>query len=50
MGKIISLPDNLQVGGDFDIRQTPLSKLYSVNQILKMIEDKGGFVKGEVKV
>ena len=46
--KIKSLPDNLHVGGGLDLRDTPLSKKYSIDQIRKIIEDKGGFVKGNI--
>ena len=45
---IKSLPNNLQVGGFLDLGNTPLSKMYSGYQIRKMIEDKGGFVKGYI--
>ena len=46
--KIKSLPDNLHVGGCLYLNKTPLSKKYSKEEIRKMIEDKGGFVKGGI--
>ena len=45
---IKSLPNNLQVGWDLYLYSTPLSKKYSKEEIRKMIEDKGGFVKGDI--
>lgn len=47
---ITSLPDNLKVGGDLDLGNTPLSKKYSEEEIKKMIEDKGGEVKGGIYI
>ena len=47
---LTSLPDNLQVGGYLDLSNTPLSKKYSKEEIKKMIEDKGGEVKGEIYI
>ena len=41
---ITSLPDNLKVGGFIDLRNTPISKKYTKEEIRKMIEEKGGFV------
>ena len=46
--KITSLPDNLSVGGDLDLYNTPLSKKYTKEQIKQMIEDNGGYVKGDI--
>jgi hypothetical protein len=48
--KITPLPDNLTVGGDLNFQNTPLSKKYSADEIRKMIEDKGGNVKGNIYV
>jgi hypothetical protein len=47
--KITSLPDNLKVGENLDLRETPISKMYTEEEIRKMIEDKGGYVKGSIK-
>jgi hypothetical protein len=47
---ITSLPDNLHVGGSLDLYNTPISKTYTEEEIRKMIEDKGGFVKGYILV
>jgi len=44
--KITSLPDNLYVGTDLYLYNTPLSRMYSVEVIRMMIEDRGGFVNG----
>ena len=46
--KIESLPNNLHVGRSLFLSNTPLSKKYSERKIRKMIEDKGGFVKGSI--
>ena len=48
--KITSLPDNLKVRGDLYLNNTPLSKKYSEEEIKKMIEDKGGEVKGGIYI
>jgi len=48
--KITSLPDNLKVGGDLNLQFTPLSDKYSKEEIRKMIEDKGGFVKRNIYI
>jgi len=47
---IKSLPNNLQVGGGRGLYlvNTPLSKLYTKEQIRQMVEDKGGFIKQRV--
>jgi len=47
---ITSLPDNLHVGGSLDLYNTPISKTYTEEEIRKMIEDKGGYVKGYILV
>ena len=44
---INSLPDNLKVEGDLILTNAPLSRLYNLNTIERMIEEKGGYV-GEV--
>jgi len=36
------------VGGSLILRQTPLAKKYSKEQIRKMIEDRGGEVKERI--
>jgi len=43
-----NLPDNLKVGGSLNLRNTPLSKTYSKEEIRSMIEEKGGYVKGVI--
>ena len=48
--KITSLPDNLHVGGYLFLENTPLSKRYTEEEIRKMIEDRGGFVKWSIFV
>ena len=45
---LTSLPNNLQVGGYLDLNNTPLSKKYTKEEIIKMIEDKGGEVKDRI--
>ena len=47
--KITSLPDNLKVGENLDLRETTISKMYTEEEIRKMIEDKGGYVNGFIK-
>lgn len=41
---IQSLPDNLRVGGDLYLRETPISKIYSADEIKDMVEYVGGRV------
>ena len=43
---IQSLPDNLTVRNGLNLSNTPISKKYTKEQIIKMIEEKGGSVKG----
>jgi hypothetical protein len=45
---ITSLPDNLKVGGYLYLSDTPLAEKYTKDEIRKMIEDKGGYVKGKI--
>ena len=45
---IASLPNDLYVGVDLDLSNTPLSRKYSKNEIKKMIEYKGGYIKGNI--
>lgn len=45
---IQSLPNGLKVGGDLSLRNTPLSKKYTEEEIRKIIEDKGGFIEGDI--
>ena len=47
---IESLPDNIHVGGYLYLSGTPLSDMYTKEEIRKMIEDKGGFVKGDIYI
>ncbi len=47
---ISSIPSNLKVEVHLDLRQTPLSEKYNKEEIRKMIEDKGGYVKGNIYV
>jgi len=42
---IKELPDNLKVGGLL-LQNTPLSKKYSEEEIISIIEERGGYVKG----
>ena len=48
--KITSLPDNLQVGGWLNLYGTPLGKKYTKEEIKKIIEKKGGYVKRDIYV
>ena len=48
--RIDSLPYGLTVGGDIDLSETPLSEQYSEDEILKIIQDKEGNVKGEILI
>jgi hypothetical protein len=41
---INEIPNNLKIEGSLYLRDTPLSKKYTKEQIRKMIEDKGGYV------
>ena len=47
---LTSLPDNLSIGGDFWLQKTPLAGKYTKEEIRKMIEGKGGYVKGRIYV
>lgn len=44
------IPVRLKVGGNLFLENTPLSKKYSKEEIRKMIEDRGGYVKGDIYV
>ena len=46
--KIDSIPNNLQIENDLTIYDAPLNKKYTPEEIRKMIEDKGGYVKGDI--
>jgi hypothetical protein len=46
--KITSLPNNLQIGRDLNLEGTLLAEKYTEEELRKMIEDKGGYVKGEI--
>jgi hypothetical protein len=45
---ITSIPNNLKVDGNLELRQMPLSEMYNREEIRKMIEDKGGSIKGYI--
>ena len=45
---ITSLPNNLKVGGNLYLRNTPISEKYTEEEIRKMIEEKGGSVRGAI--
>ena len=47
---ISSLPSGLTVGGYLDLRNTPISEKYTKKQIKKMIEDSGGYLKGNIYI
>jgi hypothetical protein len=46
--KIKKLPNNLRIGRDFFLLKTPLSVEYDEDDIKRMIEDKGGYLDGEI--
>ena len=46
--KISTIPNNLKVGHDFIARHTPLAEKYTAEQIQKMIEGRGGYVRGKI--
>ena len=46
--RITSLPDNLKVGRNLYLDDTPLAEKYTDEEIKKMIEGKGGYVKGNI--
>jgi hypothetical protein len=48
--KITSLPDNLSVGGYLNLENTPLSEKYTEERIKQIIEDNGGYVKGNIYI
>ena len=45
-----SLPEDLQVGDDLYLENTPLAEMYSVDEIIDMIEAKGGYVNGHIEI
>jgi len=47
---ITSLPDNLKVRGYLVLLDTPLGKKYTKEEIKKIIEKKGGYVKRDIYV
>ena len=47
---ITTLPDNLQIKGNLELKRTPIAEKYSKEEIRKMIEDAGGFVKGNIYI
>ena len=46
--EIASLPNNLKVGWNLSLYNTPLSGKHTKEEIRKMIEEKGGYVKGDI--
>jgi hypothetical protein len=42
------LPQGLKVDGDLDLRYTPIAEKYTKEEIRKMIEDGGGYIKGPI--
>ena len=45
---ISSLPSDLKISGYLFLNNTPISRKYTKDQIRKMIEDSGGYVKGYI--
>jgi len=45
---INSIPNNLKVGGSLYMLDTPLAGRYTKDEIRRIIEDKGGWVKGDI--
>ncbi len=45
---IKSLPNRLHVGWNLDLKNTPLAKMYSVDEIRAMIESKSGYVDKKI--
>lgn len=48
--KISTIPNNLKVGNDLIANHTPLAEKYTAEQIQKMVEDRGGYIGGRVRV
>lgn len=48
--QISSIPNNLQAEGDLTVSSTPLIGKYNREEIIQMIYDKGGYVRGLVYV
>ena len=48
--KISSIPNNLKVGRSLFLDNTPLAEKYTKEEIRKIIEDKGGYVKRDIYV
>ena len=46
---ISDIPKNLKIGKDLHINATPLYRNYTEEEIRKMIEDGGGYLKGTIK-
>ena len=46
--QISSLPTDLKVGDDLYLSNTPIGRKHTKEQIRKMIEDTGGYVKGKI--
>ena len=47
---ISSLPPDLKVGGSLYLWNTPIGRKHTKEQIRKMIEDTGGYVKGYIDI
>ena len=47
---ITSLPDNLEVGGGLNLRNTPISKKYTKEEIKNIIIQQGGDIKGTIYI
>jgi len=47
--KLQDIPYNFKLDGTFNVSNTPLSKKYTEEEIRKLIEDRGGYVKGEIR-
>ena len=45
---INEFPNNLKIGGNLYLIRTPFGEKYTMPEIIKMIEDKGGKVGGDV--
>ena len=45
---ISDIPKNLRIGGEFSVRNTPLSKKFNLDDILKMIKERGGTIAGKI--
>ena len=46
--KLQDIPYNLRIDRTFNVANTPLTEKYSKEEIRKLIEDRGGYVKGRI--